>query len=141
MASDVQVRIEDGLIISALNTPGGGVYEWRDETANEIERLAQAAAPINDPLNELHRAPRRGLYKASFSWTRVGSNGHRVRAHIVNSAPHADIVEFGRSGVVGYQRFSWTVWEGETKVVRFTSGRPGQHILRDAARYVLPGHI
>lgn len=142
MASRIDIDITDFEIISALNTPGGGAYEWRNKTAEEIKLRAEFMAPVNDALNEKHRASRRGLYKASFRWDKVGSGGHRVRARIYNIAEHAEFVEFGRAGSRKEQTFSWTEWGGRINTVggKFGGGtapRDGEHILRDATNRVM----
>lgn len=149
MAEDVDVHIDDRLIISALNTPGGGVFEWRDNTARKIIDVAIAASPINNPLNAVHRGGVVGTFKASWGFDRRGSNGHRVQATIYNGADHAEFVEFGRSPSSEYQRFSWTVWGGEIRSVGGrgtrgrvgdgTAGRDGKHVLRNATNAVMPG--
>jgi hypothetical protein len=141
MASDVEVDITDIAIISALNTPGGAIHGWRNETAIAITAQAIATAPVNDPLNATHRGGVVGTYKRSFGWDSVGSNGHRVRATIFNGAGHADIVEFGRRESGGYERFAWRGWVPPGSIdatTRGTSARPGRHILRNAVNGVMP---
>jgi hypothetical protein len=148
MASDVRVEVDDIAIISALNTPGGGVYEWRDGVGHDIAMRAMITSPINNPLNAVHREGVVGTYKKSWAWGRQGSNGHRVRAIVFNSADHAEFVEFGRSASNKYQRFSWSRWNGDIRSVGgVVEGRPrlgtrsrdGKHILRNACNSVMPG--
>ena len=142
MAEGVEVDIDDRAIITALNAPGRPVFRWRDEQARAITNRAINTSPVNSPLNAMHRGGAVGTYKASWGFDRVGSNGHVVRATIFNSADHADIVEFGRRGSSGYERFSWTRWGGEIRgVPHGTSGRPGKHILRNATNSVAPGGV
>jgi len=132
MASDVEVHIEDRAIISALNTPGGAVSNWRNEIAREVTNVAIGTSPVNDVLNAQHRGGKVGEFKASWGWDSVGSNGHRVRATIYNGARHAEYVEEGRSASFRRQRFSWTGWGGDIRDVPSTRGRFGKHILRRA---------
>jgi len=122
MASGVKVRIDDKAIISALNTPGGGVYEWRDQIGQEVRSNAEGMAPINDPMNAEHRGGEVGTYKASFDFDRRGSSGHHVVARVLNTADHAIYVERGRSASWKMQIFSWTEWDGAIQRV----GGPGK---------------
>jgi hypothetical protein len=112
MPSTVKVKITDRAIITALNEPGGGVYKWRDEVARDVKANAVANAPVNDPMNALHRGGTVGLYKAGFDWDRRGSSGHHTIARITNDSDHAIYVELGRSGSSKMQIFSWTEWGG-----------------------------
>lgn len=134
--ADVDVTVTDVAIIRALNTPGGDVFNWRDEVMAETVRIAEATSPVNDILNTLgpgHAPP--GEYIASWGADRIGSNGHEVRATIYNSSDHADIVEYGRSISFGYERFSWTGHSPPGAVdvhQRGTRGRDGQHVLANA---------
>jgi len=131
MATDVIVSISDKAIISALNTPGGGVFEWRDKVALRVKARAETLAPVNDPLNALHRGAVVGVYRSKFRWDRIGSNQHRVRARIENTAPHAGVVEFGREGSIKFQQFSWTEWGGDIRDSP-THRREGQHVMERA---------
>jgi hypothetical protein len=112
MASLVNVQISDRAIITALNTPGGDVYKWRDEVTKEVIANARINAPVNDPMNAMHRGGTVGVYKASFDWDRRGSSGHHTIGRVTNSADHAIYVELGRSGSSKMQIFSWTEWGG-----------------------------
>lgn len=112
MASVANVQVSDRAIITALNTPGGDVYKWRDEVAREVMMTAIATAPVNDPLNAMHRGGTVGVYKASFDWDRRGSSGHHTIGRVTNSADHAIYVELGRSASYKMQIFSWTEWGG-----------------------------
>lgn len=139
MIGDVRVNITDRSVISACNTPGGVVFEWRDDVAEKITRAAIIASPVNDPLNAVHRGGEVGEYQRSWGFDRVGSNQHRVRATIYNGADHADIVEFGRRASFKSQVFSWGEFNppGDIRRVGFTRSRPGNHILRDATNRVM----
>lgn len=141
MAGGVDVHITDRAIITALNTPGGAVFDWRDDTAEKVGLRAIALSPINNPLDATHRGGLVGTYKASWGWDRVGSNGHEVRATIYNAAAHADIVEFGRNSSNGPEVFGWTqhVPPGEVDVhLHGTRGRLGRHVLLNAVNGVMP---
>jgi hypothetical protein len=143
MAEGVRVTIDDRLIISALNTPGGGVFRWRDEVGSDIKVTAEAMSPINDPLNARHRGGVVGTYKAGWDWDRRGSSGHHVVARVTNSADHAIYVEFGRTASSKMQIFSWTAWGGDIR--RIGGPRPvptderGRHRFRN--RGLSPGEV
>lgn len=152
MPAGVDVDVSDVAVISALNTPGGAVFKWRDDTVSNILRVAIGTSPVNNPANAVHRggAPTGGIaYKAAWASDRVGSNGHTVRGTVFNGSDHADIVEFGRGPSFKFQRFSWTRWGGEIGSVgrtgeavgthgRGTGPRAGRHILRNAVNFVMP---
>lgn len=148
----VKVNVTDVAIISAVNTPGGAVHEWRDQVAEAIVQRARLNSPINDVLNAVHRGGAVGEYLASWETSTVGSNQHRVRAVISNFSDHAVYVEYGRRSTIGStrpERYS-TVGgafiastgtftpPGEIIVSRGTQGFDGQHVLRDAANDVMP---
>ncbi|MFJ2417265.1 hypothetical protein [Streptomyces brevispora] len=66
--------------------------------AVEIMHVAQLTAPVGDPVNDRHS----GWYKASFDvvpLTRTvpwrGVPYQRRGARVINSAPHALVVEYG----------------------------------------------
>lgn len=135
MAAEVEVHITDRAIISALNTPGGDVFKWRDDVAVDTVRIAIGMSPVNDVLDALHRGGVVGTYKASWGFDRVGSNGHRVQATIYNGADHADIVEFGRRRSWRSETFAWTGHRPPGAISTHehgTAARNGRHILRDA---------
>lgn len=154
MASEVDVQITDRAIITALNTPGGAVFEWRDETMQQIRDHAFANSPVNDPMSAEHRGGEVGTYKASWSTSRAGSGAHTVRATIANSADHADIVEYGRSSSTRYQRFTWAAVDGgqvevaggrrfkkkpgTVLVLSKTGFRFGDLVLHNAVNAVMP---
>lgn len=128
-----RVNVTNAQVIAALNTPGGAVYAWRDNTARTAVRNAVASAPVNDAQNRRHRPEDPGgTYKRSFGWDRLGSNGHRVRARIYNTAEHAIFVELGRGPSMQSQTFSWTGWGGEIRTVSATRARRGRHVLARA---------
>lgn len=134
--ADVEVNISDVTIIAALNTPGGPVFRWRDETAELTIRIGQLTGPINDPLNARHRGGVVGTYVRSFGYDRVGSNGHQVRATITNDCDHADIVELGRHHSSSFEIFSWRSAVPPGAIIyskRGTGGREGKHVLERAA--------
>lgn len=129
MPSTVSVDISHASVIAACNTPGGPIYEWRDRTATVAIGNAQGRAPVNNPLNAMHRGGVVGTYRASFGWDRTGSHGHLVSATIFNDADHAIYVEEGRSASLRHQTFSWTRWGGRIRTVDSTRRRPGTHVL------------
>lgn len=141
--SDVRVNITDASIISALNTPGGAVFQWRDQTMLQIANRAYDTSPVNNVGNALHRGGVVGTYKLGWSTRRTG-NQHRVGMVVSNDAPHAQFVEFGRSASRKYQAFTWVKSFEPGELVEVggdlgggTSARPGRHILRNATNYVL----
>ena len=143
--SDVRVIVNDATVISALNTPGGAVFEWRNETEAAVLAQAFMTSPINDPANTRHDTkgfrPPVGTYKASWVTRRQG-NGHRVGFAIENFADHAIFVEEGRGPSTGWERFSWAKGSppGAIRVAKHgTRGWNAQHILRNAVNAVMPG--
>lgn len=143
MAKGVEVHVTDRAVITALNTPGGAIFVWRDKVAVRTVEIAFAASPVNDPLNALHRFGSRefggmlvGEYKAGWGWDPIGSNGDRVRATIYNTSDHADIVEYGRRASYTREVFSWTGHSPPGAIgvhMLGTSGREGRHILAKSA--------
>ncbi|MFC8583232.1 hypothetical protein ACFUGD_01440 [Streptomyces sp. NPDC057217] len=79
------------------------------DAAVKLMHLAEAAAPVGDPEEDRHP----GLYKASFHvvpiWKNVPFRGrprHRPGAMVVNTAPHAQAVEYGDWDVPRYAPLS-----------------------------------
>lgn len=139
MPAGVEVDITDISVIKALNTPGGAVFEWRDDSAVAIVRRATFTSPVNDPFNATHRNWVIGTYIAAWGFDRKGSNGHQVRATIYNGAPHADLVEFGRSPSFRRERFGWTEHTPPGSIrthLGGTYGWSGHHTLRNAVNAV-----
>ncbi|MGW2514695.1 hypothetical protein ACWC0A_36025 [Streptomyces scopuliridis] len=73
--------------------------------AEEIKTVAQSIAPVGDPAEDRHP----GLYKASFTVVphtkNVPFRGKprlRTGARLLNTAPHAAIVEFGNGRTPRY---------------------------------------
>jgi hypothetical protein len=135
MATDVRVKVTDATIISALNTPGGAVHVWRNETERDLLELCYRTSPVNNPANAMHRGGLVGVYKASWVTRRRG-NQHRVGFAIENVSDHAIFVEEGRSASSGTEAFS-TEDRARTIVVPGSAARPGRHILRDATNRIL----
>jgi hypothetical protein len=129
-----RVNINTATVWQGLHSRRGCVREWVDDLAETTKRNAERAAPVNDPLNAVHRGGVVGTYKRSFGISGAGSNQHSTKRTVYNSAPHARIVEFGRRPTRKWQTFSWTFWKGDIRTVTFTEGRDGQHILENAAR-------
>lgn len=140
-AATVKVDVSGRAIISALNTPGGAVFRWRDRRGREILNECEAKSPINNVLNAQHRGGVVGTYKFGWRGDRVGSGGHNVQARVYNVAPHAVYVEEGRRASSLIQTFSWTAFDGRIRTIGGhlgggTSARPGRHILRDTVNEV-----
>jgi hypothetical protein len=145
MATSVKVHVTDKAIITALNTPGGAVSEWRDHIGQEVKSHAQRNSPINDPLNAMHRGGEVGEYAGSWDWDRRGSSGHHVVARVLNYADHAIFVELGRSGSSKMQIFSWTAWDGDIRRIGgpaevanyggWTLGRHPRRLSKGELRY------
>lgn len=140
MAEGVKVKITDRDVISALNTPGGAVFQWRDDRMHQIERRAIATSPVGNPLDEKRSGGVVGEYKASWRTSRVGSNQHRVRAVIFNEADHAGFVEYGRAPDRGGHKTSFTTAGlGGLWITTESAGYPGRHILQKATNQVMSG--
>jgi hypothetical protein len=155
MPDGVRVHVTNQTVISALNTPGGAVYEWRDKVMHDIQDRAVLRSPVNNPANARHRGGVVGTYRRGWRTSRAGSNGHRVRLTVSNVADHATFVEFGRSASSKFQVFSWTRWGGRIgwvgadtaanqeraghydRMGGATAARPGKHVLKNATNYVL----
>jgi hypothetical protein len=144
-AVGVEVKIHQHDLIAATTAPGGSIYEWRDDAAEEIVRVARATAPVSNPLNRQHRKwDPGGRFAAGFDWGRGGGNQYVSRAIIVNYTPHAEYVEFGRPPNRGRKMtFSWArsyiVPPGEVFSVTAVRGYDARHTLRNAANAVMPG--
>jgi hypothetical protein len=123
-------------VANAMNGMGGPVWRWR-EAAMQLSMLnAIATAPINNPLNAMHRGGKVGEYKRSFSSSRIGSNQYQLRFTIKNSAAHAGVVEEGRKASNRNQVFSWTRNSppGSVRLFKHTRSRPGKYIIQRAVR-------
>lgn len=143
MPGGVEVNISNTKIILVLNAPGGGVFDWRDDVAEEITRLCRTNSPVNKVANAMHRGGKVGTFKASWKWDRLGSNGHNVQATIHNIAGHAMFVEFGRTGSGANQRFSWIKHKppGSIRTHMGTGPRTGWHTLRDMTNDTMPKYM
>lgn len=139
MAKFVATEISDVLIIKATNTAGKGVVaRWLSGVVTRVIAQCEATAPVSDPLDRLHREwDEGGTYKASFdALGKAGSNGHKIRRAVSNTAPHAIFVERGRSATSKDQYYSSKAWP-EPHWSDFTGARAGQHIMEDALAHVL----
>lgn len=132
----IAIRISQSQIDAALNTPGGGVYDWVNEVAARTLLQAEATAPVNSILNALHRGGDVGEFKRSFTFDNRGSGGraHRVMARVINTSDHAIYAELGRSGSTKTQVFTWENWLPNVgpRKVHATHGRDGSHTLANA---------
>jgi hypothetical protein len=139
MAKAVVNTVSRRSVRLAVNTPGGNAYEAVNTWRRSARQIAWRKSPVNHVLNALHRwgpeasGPPIGEYKASWRTDMKGTNGSFVRASLKNIAPHADIVEEGRSPSAKDQVFSWVKWGGQIRRVTRTRGRAGQHICLIAA--------
>lgn len=104
-------------IVMAINTPGGIVYEWRDDRAKEILVRARLKSPRNKTGNAQHRGGVTGTYRRMWRWERGRASAVVLRAIIRNRANHAAFVEFGRSRSTKYQKFSWTRWDDQIRYI------------------------
>jgi len=116
--------------------PNGPVWRWREIAMRLAEFNAIAAAPVNNPLNAVHRGMRVGEYKRSFSTDRRGSNQYVLRFSLSNSAAHAKYVEDGNSATQRWMYFSWSkgMYAGQPIWRKGRRGRAGKHIIEIAAK-------
>lgn len=111
-------------IVTAINTPGGIVYEWRDERAKAIRDRGRVKSPVNKKGNAMHRGGVTGTYRRMWRWERGRASTVVLRAVIRNRADHATYVEFGRRMSREYQKFSWTRWDDQIRYI----GKPPKNI-------------
>ncbi|MFE5828743.1 hypothetical protein ACFQ8W_00480 [Streptomyces sp. NPDC056508] len=85
------------------------LYKPCRDAAVKMKALAEAEAPVGDPETDSHA----GLYKASFDvvpiWKNVPFRGrprHRPGAMLINTARHAQAVEYGDWDVPRYAPLS-----------------------------------
>lgn len=138
MADGVEVHITDATVISALNTPGGAVADWRNITEYRVLQQAFHTSPVNNPMNALHRGGMVGEFKASWVTRRWG-NGHRVGFAIENFSDHALYAEEGRRPSWKWETFSWVQHRPPGAVETHpegTAGYPAHHTLRDAVNTI-----
>ena len=119
----------------AIQRPGGPgnamARKWRRTAVTTAKKLA----PVNDPLDAMHRGGKVGTYKRSFKTDKIGTNGSYIRTSVKNTAGHAVFVEEGRRASKRTdQRFSWTKWGGRIQIARQTRGRDGNHVLAKALK-------
>ncbi len=134
----VTVDVSDAAIIRALNTPGGPVYEWRNDREREVLFRAHELSPVNDVLNAQHRGGVVGVFQASWVSRKTG-NQHHLGFVVENFADHAIYVEEGRRPSNRYEVFSWVNNDppGDIQVrPRGTSGYTGHHVLQRAVNSV-----
>jgi hypothetical protein len=138
MPSTVTVVVSDALIIKACNTPrgSGGVARYANRLALAMLVEAEALAPIGDVLDAGSRNEVVGTYQASFEIARGDrGNQHKVIRYVINDAPHARYVEFGRglsTGARGPERFTSKHFGGRWIKAWLTSGWEGHHVLERA---------
>jgi len=131
-----RVFISDAAIFQTTRNPKGsaGTARWMDRLALSTIAIAEKDAPVNNPLNALHREAPVGVYKASFTWDRKGGTVAYLKRSVWNTARHAGIVEFGRRSSRGrsVEVFTWNrfVPPGSLGALYGTGGRSGYGILR-----------
>lgn len=133
------VKVDDNLTSTNwrlwMNGPSPApapVLVWREQAMAVAKKTAQTLAPVNNPLNAKHRGGTVGTYLASIYVERTGNQygrGFRLGAR----APHAAIVENGRSASTKDQYFSWSAAGGVARWYEKTSGRDGDHVIERAA--------
>jgi hypothetical protein len=131
-----RVRINTATVRAGLANPTAPLWRARDAWMFDSFGAAFATAPVNDPLNAVHRGGVVGTYQASFRARRLsnlGSEGFKLS----NVSDHAAVVEFGRRPSTKPQTFSWTRTGGQIRRYKRTSGRDGEHIMADAVQYGL----
>jgi hypothetical protein len=117
-------------------TPDTPLWIARDRWMYTTDLAAKAAAPVNNPLNALHRGGVVGTYAASFHARRTTSPTS-IGFVYGNRANHASVVEWGRSASNRRQRFSWTRYPGVIASYSRTRARDGDHVIADAVTYAL----
>lgn len=130
------VVISDALIIRACNTPtgSGGVARFADRVARTVVVKARTGAPkgkVGDKGSHIIKTG--GTYRASFV-TIKGDRGnqHQVIRYAGNTAPHAGVIETGRSVAYGRQVFTWSKRGGRWQKFQITAGREGTHRIERA---------
>lgn len=118
--------------------PGGVLWNEVEKWLIETDYIAKATAPVNDPLNAMHRGGVVGIYKAGFR-----SRHTRTRTSIGfvyrNVANHAIFVEKGRRASARPQVFSWTRKGGKIRRYQFTGRRDGEWVITSAVNVALAG--
>lgn len=136
----ISTNINRTTVAFALNNPANGpVWRYRELSMHAALTACIAGAPVNDPLNAVHRGGVVGTYKASMRSDRIGSNQYQLRFNITNSAGHAGVVENGRAGSSKDQFFSWAggVNPGKPEWHRRTGAREGTHHIEETVRRVM----
>lgn len=135
----VKVNITQRDIMQAIATPGGPLWDWREQVAQGIISQAEITAPVNDIGNAAHRGGGVGEFQRSFKPERYG-NQTTVGLRIINTSDHAIYAELGRGDSTQANKFM-AVGDTEPHVIgrygQFVRGWPGNHTLRDAANAVL----
>lgn len=142
MATTAKSTVDPLRFFQAVNAPGGDLNIAINTVRNRtVDHLARNA-PRNSPLNETHRGKDKP-YASSFVSDLYGNqNGSGFR--VGNTAPHAGVVEKGRSGTTKYQRFGWKKYGGDIRAYDRTRPRPGtdymaKRVERVARQYAAGG--
>lgn len=128
---------------SRLLEPGAPVHRLRERIKDDLQSEFDIIAPKNDKRNATHRGGVVGTYRESLSFEQYG-NQSGLGLRMVNSAPHADIVEFGRPATSGWEKFGWKKHKPAGAIrahPKGTNGRDGDHVLRDCVNAVMPMHV
>lgn len=137
-------KINSRALWRQLAMPGGtgGLGAYRDAFCTSTMTTAVTRSPVNKRLNALHRGGVVGTYVGAWDWSRSNKRGAWiVGGQVINTAPHAQVVELGRSSSREPQRFSWSKYPGKIRwyvgrkgsLLEKTSARPGKHVLEGAA--------
>lgn len=141
---------------AVTNAPGGLTNTLAARWAFDGMRYGRNNSPVNSPLNAArpgHAPP--GLYKASWNTSGRGSNWAKLTRSIGNSAPHADVVEFGHPSTKGgrWEKYAWAALGGNIIATRGTgawrsglgtvtgNGRRGYGLVRRAGQYSAYKHL
>lgn len=119
-------------------TPDTVLWRARDGWMHDTMLASHAAAPINNPLNAVHRGGIVGTYAASFHSHRTVS-ARAIGFVAGNRSEHASVVEWGRSGSSRPQRFSSVRSRGVIEWHNATRARAGQYVMTDAVNYAMRG--
>lgn len=128
--------VNDRLLAKSLLNGTGGVGKWRTVTTKALLKECQELAPVNKPLNAVHRGSVVGTYLASFGTDNRGTRANRFIGRVTNSAPHAKYVEWGRGASSKDQFFSWVRDGGLPQWYTHTNARDGAHVMQRAGEAV-----
>lgn len=135
-STEVESNITPTTIRFWLNgaSPVGVVTLRMNLMADAALAFAIASAPVNNPLNAVHRGRVVGTYRAGIRMERTG-NQYGRGFKLIGTADHSDIVENGRRASNREQYFSWTRSSppGSMRWYTHTGFRRGRKTLQNAA--------